>query len=163
MAASATQTNVVRRESRIIERPRLMKLLDETDARTILLLAPASYGKTTLARQWARTLNGASWVPLTRAHRDVAWLADEIAASIDSTSKNQQSAAAVIRQHIDARSNAQRAARDLGRTLADLAAAARLQWVIFDDYQSIVGSDDAEALVQAMVERAAARVLIASR
>ena len=58
MAASAAQPKVVRREPRIIERPRLIKLLDETDARTILLLAPAGYGKTTLARQWARRSTG---------------------------------------------------------------------------------------------------------
>src|SRR3954453_11648994 len=36
----------------IIERPRLTRLLDETSARVILLVAPAGYGKTTLARQW---------------------------------------------------------------------------------------------------------------
>src|SRR5947208_7247373 len=36
----------------IIERPRLTRLLDETSARVIMLVAPAGYGKTTLARQW---------------------------------------------------------------------------------------------------------------
>jgi replication-associated recombination protein RarA len=36
----------------IIKRPRLTKLLDEADARVILLVAPAGYGKTTLAREW---------------------------------------------------------------------------------------------------------------
>ena len=36
----------------IIERPRLTRLLDETTARVIMLVAPAGYGKTTLARQW---------------------------------------------------------------------------------------------------------------
>ena len=36
----------------IIERPRLTKLLDGADARKILLVAPAGYGKTTLAREW---------------------------------------------------------------------------------------------------------------
>ena len=54
MTANASQPREVRRDPRIIERPRLIKLLDETDARTILLLAPAGYGKTTLARQWAK-------------------------------------------------------------------------------------------------------------
>ena len=58
-----------RRERRIIERPRLIKLLDECEARIILLLAPAGYGKTTLARQWAKTLNGAIWISCTPAHR----------------------------------------------------------------------------------------------
>ena len=65
MTAGTKQTNPVRRERRIIERPRLIKMLDESDARVILLLAPAGYGKTTLARQWAKTLNGAIWVTLT--------------------------------------------------------------------------------------------------
>ena len=73
----------LRRERRIIERPRLIKLLDECEAPIILLLAPAGYGKTTLARQWAKTLNGAIWVSLTPAHRDVARLAEDIASGID--------------------------------------------------------------------------------
>lgn len=36
----------------LIKRPRLTKLLDEAEARIILLIAPAGYGKTTLAREW---------------------------------------------------------------------------------------------------------------
>ncbi|HEU5371568.1 MAG TPA: hypothetical protein VFU51_04180, partial [Gaiellaceae bacterium] len=68
MAASASQPKAPPADRRIIERPRLIKLLDETDAHTILLLAPAGYGKTTLARQWAKTLNGAIWVTLSQAH-----------------------------------------------------------------------------------------------
>ena len=35
-----------------IERPRLTKLLDEATAPVIMLIAPAGFGKTTLARQW---------------------------------------------------------------------------------------------------------------
>jgi ATP/maltotriose-dependent transcriptional regulator MalT len=34
----------------IIERPRLTRLLDETTARVIMLVAPAGYGKTVLAQ-----------------------------------------------------------------------------------------------------------------
>ncbi len=34
----------------IIKRPRLTRLLDEAEARVLLLVAPAGYGKTTLAR-----------------------------------------------------------------------------------------------------------------
>src|SRR5947199_8898236 len=108
MTAGATQPKVVRTEQRIIERPRLIKLLDDTDARTILLLAPAGYGKTTLARQWAKTLNGAVWVTLTAAHTDVAWLAAEIAEAIDG---NGDASRAIV-AHIRARPNPQRASRE---------------------------------------------------
>ena len=44
-----------RRRATIIKRPRLTKLLDESEARIILLCAPAGYGKTTLAREWVET------------------------------------------------------------------------------------------------------------
>jgi ATP/maltotriose-dependent transcriptional regulator MalT len=36
----------------IIKRPRLTRMLDESGARIILLVAPAGYGKTTLAHEW---------------------------------------------------------------------------------------------------------------
>jgi ATP/maltotriose-dependent transcriptional regulator MalT len=41
--------------SHIIKRPRLTKILDESESRIILLCAPAGYGKTTLAREWVAT------------------------------------------------------------------------------------------------------------
>jgi ATP/maltotriose-dependent transcriptional regulator MalT len=56
--AGSKQSNAGRRDQRIIERPRLIEALDQTEARTILMLAPAGYGKTTLARQWSQTLRG---------------------------------------------------------------------------------------------------------
>ena len=160
MAASATQPTVVRREPRIIERPRLIKLLDETDARTILLLAPAGYGKTTLARQWAMTLNGAVWVRLSAGHADVAWLAEDIAQSIDGKGG---AATRAMRQHIRARSNPQRASRELGAVLAEQLAGADTQWIILDDYQEISSSPEAEGLIAAVERDGGARVLIASR
>jgi len=64
----------------LIERPRLTRMLDETSARIILLVAPAGYGKTTLARQW---LEGRGepyvWYTATEAARDVAVLASGLA------------------------------------------------------------------------------------
>src|SRR6266849_2752678 len=98
------------RERRIIERPRLIKLLDESEARIILLLAPAGYGKTTLARQWAKTLNGAIWVSLTPGPRDVARLAEDLAAGIDALGEQ---AGKFIGEYVRSRGNPQRAAQDL--------------------------------------------------
>src|SRR5207253_2930072 len=139
---------------------RLIKLLDDTDARTILLLAPAGYGKTTLARQWAKTLNGAVWVTLSATHTDVAWLAEEIAQAVDGKSGATTRA---IRQHIRARANPQRASRELGAVLAERLGSVDAQWLILDDYHEISSSTEAETLI-AMVERdGGARVLVASR
>ena len=66
---SATKQPVRRR--RIIERPRLTTLLDESQGRIKMLVAPAGYGKTTLARQW---LEGklSTWYTATSASTDVA-------------------------------------------------------------------------------------------
>jgi len=55
-----------RTQPKIIERPRLTRQLDECAARTILLVAPAGYGKTTLARQWLADKPHA-WCALTPA------------------------------------------------------------------------------------------------
>src|SRR5438094_5077486 len=52
----ATVTAQPAAQSYIIKRPRLTKLLDESEARIILLCAPAGYGKTTLAREWVAGL-----------------------------------------------------------------------------------------------------------
>jgi LuxR family transcriptional regulator, maltose regulon positive regulatory protein len=160
MAAGAAQPTVVRRESRIIERPRLIKLLDETDARTILLLAPAGYGKTTLARQWAKTLNGAIWVTLTAAHTDVAWLATQIAEAVDG---KDGAASRAIGEHIRARANPQRASRELGAVLAARLGRVDTQWVILDDYHEVTPSFEAEELIATLERDGGARILIASR
>ena len=54
MEREGTVTTQRQAPSYIIKRPRLTKLLDESEARVILLVAPAGYGKTTLAREWVR-------------------------------------------------------------------------------------------------------------
>src|SRR5436189_3811064 len=63
-------------QSHIIERPRLTTLLDGADARIILLIAPAGYGKTTLAREWTgqRGRTGL-WYRARRGASDVAIVA----------------------------------------------------------------------------------------
>ena len=69
---TATKQPVRRR--RIIERPRLITLLDESQGRIKMLVAPAGYGKTTLARQWLEGKTSA-WYTATSASTDVAALA----------------------------------------------------------------------------------------
>src|SRR5919197_1777875 len=78
MVGEGTALDTSRAGRRIIERPRLTRLLDEAESRVILLVAPAGYGKTTLARQWLRDRPHA-WYQATPASSDVAALALGIA------------------------------------------------------------------------------------
>src|SRR5438105_4221883 len=65
----------------IIKRPRLTRLLDETTARVILLVAPAGYGKTTLAREWLAGRRSVTWWAASTTSADVAAFALGIAKS----------------------------------------------------------------------------------
>ena len=159
MTASRTKPRV-RRERRIIERPRLIKLLDESEARIILLLAPAGYGKTTLARQWAKTLSGAIWVTLTPAHRDVARFAESIATGVDLLGGE---ASGFISEYVRAKGNAQRAARQIALALAHRLTAARVQWVVLDDYHEVNGTPEIAEFLAALEEDASFRLLATAR
>jgi len=71
----------------IIERPRLIALLEEGGgSRVSMFAAPAGYGKTTLARQWGETQDyPVVWYRTNRASGDIALLAvqfDELFASL---------------------------------------------------------------------------------
>jgi len=160
MTAGAAQSSETRRGRRLVERPRLIKLLDEADQQTILLLAPAGYGKTTLSRQWAKTLTRAIWVTLTPGHRDVVTLAEDLARGIDALGGE---AGRFIDQYLRAHSNPQRVHRELGATIAARLDDAHIHWLILDDYQSIMSSQAAEEFVLSMRNSSSARLLIASR
>jgi LuxR family transcriptional regulator, maltose regulon positive regulatory protein len=130
-------------------------MLDETDARVLLLLAPAGYGKTTLARQWVKTLNGAIWLGARSAHGDIATLSEEIAASAGHPR--------FIQEFLRARSNPQREARKIGAALASELGKLRTQWLVVDDYHALEESPAVADFMVALHERSACRFLIASR
>ncbi|HEY5295100.1 MAG TPA: LuxR C-terminal-related transcriptional regulator [Gaiellaceae bacterium] len=153
---STTQTGA----RRIIERPRLIKLLDECEARIILLVAPAGYGKTTLARQWAKLLTHAVWVPCTPAHRDVVTFSEDVATGIDALGGD---AAKFVREYLGAQSNPQRTAHRIGRMLAEQLNKAGVQWLIIDDYHELLESPESEQLVEALHSECDARLVVCSR
>jgi ATP/maltotriose-dependent transcriptional regulator MalT len=154
------QSRVTRQERRVIERPRLIRVLDESDAKIILLLAPAGYGKTTLARQWAKSLNGAIWIGATSAHRDVAHFAEDLAGGIDALGGD---ATKFIGEYLRARGNPQRAALDIAGALTESMSTARVQWVIIDDYHELGASPEVEQIVGTLQSKVSARFLCASR
>ena len=81
-STTATAAGTRIRKRRIIERPRLFALLDESKARVRMLVGPAGYGKTTLAEQWvARDGRRGVWFTARSSSTDVAALALGVARS----------------------------------------------------------------------------------
>ncbi len=76
-------TAVAAARRRIIRRPRLTSMLDESTARIRMLIAPAGYGKTTLAREWlGEDERRDVWYRGGPASADVAALAAGIAEAV---------------------------------------------------------------------------------
>jgi DNA-binding NarL/FixJ family response regulator len=147
---------------RIIERPRLFTLLDESPARVKTLIAPAGYGKTTLARQWvARDGRCSAWFTVRRASTDAAGLALGVARSasalVDGCDER-------LREHLRAVPNAGRHVEVLAEILAeDLAGWPAEGWIVLDEYQELVGARDAERFLAELVAGCSVQLLIASR
>jgi LuxR family transcriptional regulator, maltose regulon positive regulatory protein len=153
----ATSNQVERR--RIIERPRLLRLLDETDARIILLVAPAGYGKTTLARQWLSEQERAIWFRASEAASDIVALTESLreaatAAGFPMT-KN-------IPRRLAAPHAPEPTVAELGRLLqADMARLGEVA-IVVDDYH-LLTDPDAEALVPTLVDGGCLRLLVTTR
>jgi DNA-binding CsgD family transcriptional regulator/tetratricopeptide (TPR) repeat protein len=149
-----------RREPRIIERPRLTRQLDECGARTILLVAPAGYGKTTLARQWLANKPHA-WCALTPASRDVAALALSVAAAARSIVP-EAGTRTQTRLGLSPRpSDEVDVFVDMLAT--DLSAWPSNAWLAIDDYHSIGGVTDCESIVSGVLAKAPVQLLVTSR
>ncbi len=146
----------------IIKRPRLTRLLDETSARIIMLVAPAGYGKTTLAREWSGEATcRVAWYAATDAATDVIVLTRGLAAACQAVQRRageraltRVSAAPISDDDVVA----------LAEVFAeDLRHWPDGTWLVIDDYQNIVGSATAERFTAAFVELSRVRILIASR
>ena len=147
-------------QPKIIERPRLTRRLDECGARIILLLAPAGYGKTTLARQWLSDKQHA-WCSLSPASRDVAALALVIASAAreivpEAGLKMQTRLALSPSPSAEVAVFVEMLAADLGNWPSEA-------WLMIDDYHSICHAPDCESLVAGLLESAPLRLLTTTR
>ena len=146
----------------VIERPRLTVLLDQATARIVLLVAPAGYGKTTLARQWL-TKRGTSsvWYRASRSSCDVAVLASDLA---EAESRDFGLSCARIAQRLRTSADPNGEATTLGKVLAeDFDEWPDGAWLVLDDYQALTSSQCAEEFVHTLVEQGPVRLLVASR
>ena len=146
--------------SHIVKRPRLTRLLDETRARIILLIAPAGYGKTTLAREWLRD-RPHGWYRGNSGTSDVAALALGLA----------RAATAVVPgagQRLATRLRAPTTVKEELELLAELLTEDLRQWppdawLVFDNYHFACDSEPAERFVEHFASSSTVRLLIASR
>ena len=155
-----TALDTSRAGRRIIERPRLTRLLTESESRVMLLVAPAGYGKTTLARQWLHDQRHA-WYQASPASSDVAALALGLAAAASDVSPG-------VGDHVrgrlktvgDAATEARSLAADLAEDFSHWPSDVRL---VIDDYQLLAESEAAEAFLEEFVRATSFPLLVTSR
>jgi LuxR family transcriptional regulator, maltose regulon positive regulatory protein len=149
------------RENRLIERPRLIRLLDESQTERILLVAPAGYGKTTLARQWLAQKTRHVWFRATPASMDVAALALGVAKAAD---KVVDGVLGRMQERLRTSPSPTAEAEQLGVLLGeDLMRWPDDCWLVIDDYQHLSAEPAAELLIETFITTAGTPLLITSR
>jgi LuxR family maltose regulon positive regulatory protein len=126
----------------------------------MLLVAPAGYGKTTLARQWLADREHA-WYQATSASSDVAALALGLATVasevVPGTGESLRGRLQTLR---DAASESASLAADLARDVVEWPSDVRL---VIDDYQLFAESGDAEVFIEHFIRSTALPLLVLSR
>jgi DNA-binding NarL/FixJ family response regulator len=161
-ATTATVPEARIRKRRIVERPRLFALLDQSTAHVRVLVAPAGYGKTTLAEQWvARDGRRAAWFTARSSSTDVAALALGLARTATSIVEGCDHR---LREHLRALPAPAEKVHTLAEILSeDLAGWPPDAWLVLDDYHEVTPEPEAEDFVDALVALSPVQVLIASR
>ncbi|MGH3116024.1 MAG: LuxR C-terminal-related transcriptional regulator [Gaiellales bacterium] len=155
-------TEVVAAQRRIIRRPRLTSMLDESSARIRLLIAPAGYGKTTLAREWlGEAERNDVWYRGGPASADVAALAAGISESVgtivpDAGKRMRERLRATGHPEEDVEILAELFAEDVQTWPADA-------WLAIDDYQFAMESVASERFVDLLTQGTPIQMLITSR
>jgi ATP/maltotriose-dependent transcriptional regulator MalT len=146
----------------IIKRPRLTKLLDEAEARFILLIAPAGYGKTTLAHEWTsqRGRRGL-WYRARSGASDVAVVARALSHALAPLSSTVERSTRELMAALNTPEDEPEAVADL---LADeLDGWPPGTWLVIDEYDLVTPHLGPTQLIERFVQRSSAHVLVASR
>ena len=97
---------------------------------------------------------------LTPAHRDVVTIADDVVAGVERLGGRTTE---FIREYLRAKTNPQRAARDIALALADQINEVKARWLIFDDCHEVAGIDVPNTVLATVLSRFGGRVLLTSR
>jgi len=158
MAGIETAVEAARRY--IIKRPRLTRLLDKANARALMLVAPAGFGKTTLAREWVAE-RPHIWYRGTTATADVAALIAGLSTAISETIPDvgvravaRMRATGTPEQDVDILADL--FAEDLSDWPDDL-------WLVFDDYQFAMEARAPERFVDGLLRKSPVKMLLTSR
>lgn len=159
MVDQVTETTTTSRR-RIIERPRLTRLLDETEARIILLVAPAGYGKTTLARQWLGTKRY-GWYQATPSSTDIAAVTLGVAKAAGrivpgAEERLTKRLRSVKQLEGEVASLAELLSEDLSGWPAD-------SWLAVDDYHFASQNLHTDRFLELVIDQAPVRLLLTSR
>lgn len=158
MAGIETAVETARRY--IIKRPRLTRLLDNANARVLMLNAPAGFGKTTLAREWALE-RAHVWYRGTTATADVAALAAQLA---EVTSEVIPDAGSRMVHRMRATGTPEQDVDILAELFAeDLAGWPEDTWLVFDDYQFAMEARAPERFVDVVLRKSPLKLLLTSR
>lgn len=154
--------NPLIRRRRIIERPRLVTALDRSRARVRMLVAPAGYGKTILAEQWAaREGMRVSWFRARPSAADIAVLARALAAA---GAEIVPGCERRLSERLTATLDPSGDVTVLAEMLAeDLASWPDDAWIAIDDYHHVCSSTTCESFVETLVQHAPIRLLISTR
>ena len=140
--------------SHIIKRPRLTKILDETEARIILLCAPAGYGKTTLAREWVATRREpVFWYSGGPAMADLAAFAVDLVEILVADRSEVERIKFLAARGGDP--------REIATEIARIAPHSAL--LVLDDYHFALRSPEVEQMVVELLRRTELRVLVTAR
>src|SRR5919109_3252799 len=149
-------------QRRIIRRPRLTRLLDSSSARIKLLVGPAGYGKTTLAREWlGESGRRGAWYRGGPASADVAALAAGVSIA---ASEIVPKAGTRMRERMSATGHPEEDVEILAELFAeDLRAWPDDAWLAIDDYHFAMPSAASEHFIAFVADRTAVQLLLTSR
>src|SRR5687768_13057243 len=135
----------------IVDRPRLVRLAENSTSRIVLLNAPAGYGKTTFAHQWTDdAFEHVGWFRCRPASTDLAAMATGLASALDPhvVGLGAEVARLVQTPTIPPLQAAQEASAIVARLIQGLPETC----LGIDDYQLILGAAAPELLVQLLAQ-----------